>query len=243
MAIMYRTINFNVRERDVNLNDFIRPATVLDYFQDIAGIHATELGVGFKPMLDLKLYWVILYVTFEKIGKMPKFGDVIKVNTWPKMQSKLEFEREYEIRDLNDNLLIKGISNWCVINSETRRLERAEKVKFNGEYYDKSNYDTKCKRKLGLIPNNIIKEYDYKVHMTDLDHNMHLNNARYLDIVYNMMLENGKKDFKKCEIAYISEARLNDIIHVKYFKEDNKDLYLGYVNDELCFEASLELED
>ena len=79
--------------------------------------------------------------------------------------------------------------------------------------------------------------------MTDLDHNLHLNNARYLDIVYNMMIENGKKEIKKCEIAYISEARLDDIIHVKYFKIDNKDCYQGFVNDELCFEAILEMED
>ena len=243
MAIMYKSIDFNVRERDVNLNDNIRPATVLDYFQDIAGMHATELGVGFKPMLDLKLYWVILYVEFERIGKNPSFGEKVRVNTWPKLQSKLEFEREYEIRDLNDNLLIKGISNWCVINSETRRLERAEKVKFSGEYYDKSNYDIKCKRKLNLTPSDVIKEYDYKVLMTDLDHNLHLNNARYLDLVYNMMRENGKKECKKCEIAYISEARLDDIIHVKYFKIDDKDCYQGFVNDELCFEATLELED
>ena len=243
MAIMYKSINFNVRERDVNLNDEIRPATVLDYFQDIAGMHANELGVGFKPMVENNLFWVILYVTFEAKGKIPKFGDVIKVNTWPKMQSKLEFEREYEIRDINDNLLIKGISNWCVINSNTRRLERADKVKFIGEYYDKTNYDTKCKRKLSLIPNEIISEYEYKIHMTDLDHNMHMNNARYLDIIYNMTPENGKKRIKKCEIAYISEARLNDIINVKYFKSDNNDCYQGYVNDELCFEAILELED
>ena len=72
-----------------------------------------------------------------------------------------------------------------------------------------------------MTPSDIISEYDYKVHMTDLDHNLHLNNARYLDIVYNMMIENGKKEIKKCEIAYISEARLDDIIHVKYFKIDN----------------------
>ncbi len=243
MAIMYKTIKFNVRERDVNLNDDIRPATVLDYFQDIAGIHASELGVGFEPMLNLNLYWVILYVTFERVGKTPSFGEQIKVNTWPKLQSKLEFEREYEIRDINDNLVIKGISNWCVINSQTRRLERADKVKFNGEYYDKSNYDTKCKRKLSLKPENILAEYDYKVHMTDLDHNLHLNNARYLDVIYNMFPENGKKNFKRCEIAYISEARLNDIIHVKYFKDGNMDCYQGFVNDELSFEAIIELED
>ena len=243
MALMYRTMNFNVRERDVNLKDEIRPATVLDYFQDVAGIHATELGVGFEPMIEKKLFWVILYVTFEAQGKIPTFGEIIKINTWPKLQSKIEFEREYEIRDQKDNLLIKGISNWCVINSETRRLERADKVTFSGEYYQNSNYTEKCKRRLNLTPTEIIADYNYKVHMTDLDHNLHLNNARYLDVIYNMFPENGKKSLKKCEIAYISEARLNDIINVKYFKDGNKDCYQGFVNDLLSFEAIIELGD
>lgn len=243
MAVMYKSINYNVRERDVNFNDQIRPATVLDYFQDVAGIHATELGLGYEPMIKMNLFWVILYVTFDVVGEMPSFGQTIKINTWPKSQTRLEAEREYEIRDANDNLLIKGISNWCLINSETRRLEKADKLVFPGEYYDKTNYEGKCKRRLGLQPTNITAEYNYKVHLTDLDHNLHLNNARYLDIVYNMFVENGKKKYKKCEIAFISEARLNDIINVKYFKVDNKDCYQGFVNGDLSFEVVLEVEE
>ena len=128
MSIMYKTINFNVRERDVNLNDNIRPATVLDYFQDIAGMHATELGVGFKPMLDLNLYWVILYVEFEKVGKIPHFGEQIKVSTWPKIQSKLEFEREYEIRDLNDNLIIKKNSQFAELHGSVRKTNSSDSI-------------------------------------------------------------------------------------------------------------------
>ena len=243
MAVMYKSINYNVRERDVNLNDQIRPATVLDYFQDVAGIHATELGLGYEPMIKMNLFWVILYVTFDVVGEMPSFGQTIKINTWPKSQTRLEAEREYEIRDANDNLLIKGISNWCLINSETRRLEKADKLVFPGEYYDKTNYEGKCKRRLGLQPTNITAEYNYKVHLTDLDHNLHLNNARYLDIVYNMFVENGKKKYKKCEIAFISEARLNDIVNVKYFKDGNKDCYQGFVNGDLSFEVALEVEE
>ena len=96
MSIMKKEITFNVRERDVNLNDNIRPASVLDYFQDIAGIHADELGVGFEPMIKLNLYWVILYITFERVGKVPSFGEKINVVTWPKVKTRLESEREYE---------------------------------------------------------------------------------------------------------------------------------------------------
>ena len=242
--LMYKKLEFNVRERDVNLNDLIRPATILDYFQDIAGMHADILGVGYKDMLNLNLYWVILYEEFEVINNLPKFGERILVNTWPKTTGRLEAEREYEIRDLNNNLLIKGISNWCVISTDTRKLERMDKVKFNGEYYDKSNYLEKSKRRLNLKLKDVIKEYNYKVLLTDLDHNKHLNNARYLDIIYNMREDLAYKNVKKVEIAFLHEVRYDEIINVKYFKDEfNVDSYIGYVNDTECFEARVIMED
>ena len=99
---------------------------------DLSFIKHIELNEYKKS--ELLAYWIHDYAVYHDeertfdISRSGIFqrGEVIKVNTWPKTQSKLEFEREYEIRDINDNLLIKGISNWCVINSETRRLERAE---------------------------------------------------------------------------------------------------------------------
>ncbi len=244
MSELLKRMVLPIQTKDVNLDDYIRPSSVLDYFQDIAGLHANEIGVGYQDALKKKVLWIILYEKFEVVKRVPKYGEDIVVYTWPKKGDKVFFYREYEIKDINDELLVKGVSTWCLINSETRRIERANKLELEGKYYDKENYPNKMPHHLNLKPTNVILEYQYKVLLTDLDHNEHLNNARYLDIIYNSGVYKGRGHFKDVEIAFIHEAKLNDIITLKYFKnEDNKDSFVGYVNDETIFEAILTMEE
>lgn len=243
MALMYKTINTYVREKDVNLSDNIRPSAILDLFQDIAGIHANELNIGYLDLLKENLYWIVLAWDIKVISRIPKFGEDIKVITWPKVAYRLEFEREFEIRDINNNLLIIGNSDWILMDSVKRKIERANRVEFKGEYYKSNNFSDKMNHRLNLEIDNIDLEYDYKVEVTDLDHNGHLNNARYLDIIYNMDINKAHKSIKSLKISFIHEAMYNEIIHVIHGIKDGFDLYLGYVKDELSFEVMVKLED
>lgn len=240
MAIMLYEDQFQVHTSECDTKDKMRPAAVLDFFQDVASVHAEKLGVGFEDLLKLNLYWVILYEEFEFI-KDVSWLHKVKVRTWPKSRTRLEFEREYELRSMDDELLVKGISNWCVINTNSRKLERGDSVVFNGEYYDYTNYPEKLSRRLKISTENPDKEWDYTVLLTDLDHNLHLNNAKYLDIIYNMHVTD--KRCKKAQIAFVSEAHLNDIIHITYKKTIDGDCYIGTVNDKVCFQAILTMED
>ena len=240
MALMLYEANYAVHTFQADIHDKIRPAAILDFFQDVASINAEQLGVGYHDVLALNLYWVVLYEEFE-ILKDVNWGDRVLVRTWPKSRNRLEFEREYELRSLDNELLCKGISSWCVIDTKTRKLERGENVIFKGEYYDYTNYPEKINRRLKFEIDNPDRVYDYRVLLTDLDHNLHVNNAKYLDILYNMHAT--KKSVKKCRIAFMNEAKLNEIIHIEYKKENNQNYYIGYVNDVVCFMEILDTEE
>lgn len=244
MAIMFLEKKFVIHTTHTDFKDIIRPYAILDFFQDLAGIHAEQIGVGFEDIAKLGYIWVVLYEQYEVLQNLCKYGDEIIVRTWPKPRGRLEFEREYEICDSNGNLIIKGISNWALIDINKRTIAKANDVNFNGEFYQRTNYTDKQKRKLNLKPENIIKEYNHQVVLSDLDHNMHMNNSKYLDILYNMQNINDYKICKKVEIAFIHEAKLNDIINVKYYKdENNRDCYIGFIDDKTCFEAILTTEE
>ena len=240
MAVMLYETKFYVHAVDTDLKDKIRPASVLSYFQDAASVNAVELGVGYHDLLDLNLYWVILYEEFE-ILKDIEWGEVVRTRTWPKSRTRLEFEREYELRNNQDELLVKGISTWCVISTETRRLERGDSVIFKGEYYDYTNYHEKLNRKMKLQITEPDMTYDYKVLYTDLDHNLHLNNAKYLDVIYNMHA-NDKK-VKKVRISFVNEAHVGETLHILYKHEEQGDCYIGLVGSNTCFMAILETEE
>ena len=242
MALMYKSKEITISSADCDKNGLIKPSEVWNHFQDMAGWHAEDLGVGFDDMIAQGLIWVILYEQFVVIKDMPKVNDKVILNTWPKLANKLELEREYEMRDLDGNLLIQGVSNWTLIDVNTRRIARADRITFEGEYYQNCNFKEKQKRKIGLKFDNFIQEYDYKIVDSDIDHNKHLNNAKYLDIIANMNVINDQK-IKRIEISFVHEAYLGNTIHIGYNKDENGNLcFIGTANDNPCFEARYELE-
>lgn len=244
MAEMVKEYEFFVHTNAVDCNDVIKPYVILDYFQDIAAIHADELGVGYDFMKERNLAWVILYQHFE-IMNLPPYLENVNVITWPKPNRRLEFEREYLITDKNNNVCVKGISNWVVIDMENRGLVRTEQIKFNGEYRSFTNYEEKCKRKLNLDKENIEKYFEYRVSYADLDHNGHMNNSKYLNIVFDLLPLYGTKKFiKNVEIAFVKEARYNDVIKIGYYRcSNNEEAYIGFVNEEVCFECLIGVDE
>lgn len=244
MAIMKKEMEFFIQTNSVDINDNIKPASVFDFFQDIAGLHAKEIGVSYETLKKDNLAWVILYESFDIIN-MPPYLEHVVVKTWPKPKGRLEFEREYLMETLDGKSLIKGISNWVAIDLDSRSLVRSDRINYIGEYYDFTNYPNKTKRKIGLDSNKIKDTFTTIVNYDDLDHNGHMNNVRYLTHIFNNYPFDEKKLYcKNVEIAFIKEARWKDNIEIGHYKlEDGKDAYIGKVNNELCFECILTMEE
>ncbi len=235
MSVMYMDKQFYVHQMDCDQYDRIKPSAILGIMGDIAGLHADQIGVGFHDTFKKGLYWVILYEEFEILNDDMKPTDDIIVSTWPtyKDPRRLEYEREVVFTNQKNETLVVARSNWVVIDTVNRNISRAE-LNFNGEYLDKTNYSSKAKRKLNLKLGDVIRTYEHKVLKTDLDHNRHMNNCKYLDIVLNM---SDDIKVRKCEVAFVKEARLGDTIVVKCFKNNDEHCYIGYVDGNVCFEC------
>lgn len=244
MAIMKKEMEFFIQTSAVDVRDKIKPASVFDYFQDIAGLHAKELGVSYETIKKDNLAWVILYETYEVIN-MPPYLDKVIVKTWPKKKGRLEFEREYFMETLEGKPLIKGISNWVLIDINNRTIVRTDRVDYNGEYYEFTNYNEKTKRKIGLDYSKCSDFFESVVTYDDLDHNGHMNNTRYLTHIYNNYdFENRKCYCRHVEISFIKEAKWKDTISIgHYVLEDGRDAYIGKISDEVCFECILTMEE
>ncbi|MDE6656149.1 MAG: hypothetical protein K2J85_04070 [Anaeroplasmataceae bacterium] len=243
MSLMKKTMEFFVHTKDVDFNDVIRPTAILDMFQDLAGLHAEELGVGYLDLKEKNYAWVVLYQQYE-IKKLPPYLERVDLVTWPKPKSRLEFEREYLLKNKEGDTLVQGISNWVIIDLNTRGLVRSDKINFNGEYEAFTNYPEKCKRKLSLDANLITDEFTYEVTLEDIDHNGHMNNARYINIIQNQIFSYGSKSYiKDVEISYVKEAKHKDKIRIGHFKVEDKDALIGFVENDVCFECLIGVEE
>ncbi len=241
MSVMQLEKEFFIHTSMVGKNDYIRPAAILDLFQDMASLHANQIGVGFDDIVKKNYFWIVSSIEFEQLRQFKSIS-YVKVKTWPKEKNRLEYIREFTISDLEGNLLVKGISTWVVIDIATRKLTRGDDIIFNGEYSNETNYPNYRRRKIPLLNDNVIKEWDYKVLATDLDHNGHMNNAKYADIIYNGLFDD--RSVKNLHISFLHEALLNDNIHVSYYKNDsNTNYYIGKIDDKVCFEICMEVND
>ena len=115
---------YYLRTSDFDCRGKIKISSILDLFQDIAGDHAQKIGIGMETMLEKKLIWVLSKLKLQIFGDVGLYSSV-KAKTWPLPPTRIGFIREYLIMDDDGNILIKGTSEWVVVNSETRRFARA----------------------------------------------------------------------------------------------------------------------
>ena len=74
--------SFKITSYQVDFQENIKPTNLMQLFQEAAGNHAAHLGAGYNALLEDKLFWALSRIRVE-IGKLPKWGDEIRIETWP----------------------------------------------------------------------------------------------------------------------------------------------------------------
>lgn len=229
MSIMKHKTNITLYNSYFDLNDALTPKSILNIFQDVASVHAEEIGVGYSDMLAKNLYWVLSRVKFDII-KQPTPNQSVIVETWPLEKGRIDFDRDFLITSTDGEVLIKGTSKWCVIDTVNRSLQRTDNVNYLGEYCSLKNYEDRFNKI--LLPENEPQIcFEHKVAYSDIDHNQHMNNTNYATLVSNAT---NCKSYSHFEINFINECVLNDNIIVKAI--DNEYI-IGYVLDKVAFVA------
>lgn len=154
---------------------FMRPISLMNELQGLAGKHADMLGLGRDICCARGIAWVMtrLYVD---IVDMPRANDKLIYTTWPSVSDALRSERDFDIRDETGKLKIRAISQWVLIDLKTRRPVRISEAfpEWTGlsERVWKRDFD-KCSDFVPTQARSIGCRYD------DVDINQHINNAVY----------------------------------------------------------------
>ena len=213
-----------------DLNDNLSTKSILNIFQDVASLHAEDLGVGYLAMLEKNLYWVLIRIKLD-ILKMPEINQTVIVETWPHEKGKVDFDRDLKILSQSGETLVVATSKWCVIDAEKRTLQRTDNIDYNGKCCSDVIYKQGA-QKIFLPKNEFVFKFDYIVQYSDIDHNKHMNNTNYANLVFNAV-EN--KHFTHFEINFNNECVLNDKIQVYTVKDECFEYVVGKVEDKIAF--------
>ena len=89
---------YYLRAADFDKYNRIKPSAILELFQDAAGQHALEIGVGFDDMFARSYLWVLTRIKFKILSNPENYQKVI-IKTWPLAPNRLSYRREYCIEN------------------------------------------------------------------------------------------------------------------------------------------------
>ena len=87
--------NYSVTCGDSDYYKRLKLISLFNYIQNIASLHTKSMGIGIDDIGKVHGFaWVIIRIMVDII-RTPVWNEEIYMETWPSMQKKLEFERDF----------------------------------------------------------------------------------------------------------------------------------------------------
>ncbi len=214
---------FTVRSFDIDKNNNITLNSISEYLQEVAGAHANGKGFGYKQVIDKNLAWILSGIRIE-IDRLPIWDEEITIKTWIVGNNRFASRRDFEWYNKEGKILLKASSNWVLLNTDTRRPQNIDQMKFDVKILeDKTATLSEVKNsRIRFDDNNPMK---HKVLYSELDMIGHMNNTKYIQL----MIDSYKLDFhesnkvKILNINFKSEVKYDDklILSTKEVEENN----------------------
>ena len=212
-----------LRSSDFDCENRLSPTAVLDLFQDIASVHAEELGIGFDSLIKRNLIWVLVRTKYEQYLSPSRFQKV-SVESWPCPPGRAGFSREYLIKNAEGETVIKGSSDWVVLDSVARKIVPAADIYPINDFCPDKNFPERL-RKLPDFEGEDV--YSLTPRFSQLDLNAHVNNTKYANYVLDCETLPRDKKITSLQIDYRKEVLSGDRIFMKAKREEDSLLYKG----------------
>ncbi len=219
--------DFSIRSYHVDVNRKLTLPKLCSFFQEIAGNHTVACGVGWDVLQRENVFWVLSRLKID-VNKYPEWRDKITIRTWSNGLVGLMAVRHFQVLDESGNVLITAISLWLMVNTETRRLVRADDFMREFPVNTKRLYDENP-GKIKALKEPVSFE-PVRVSFTETDMNRHMNNVSYIERIinsygYDFLLEKSIKHF---EINFLKEAVPGDMLKVQKQSVENE-IYLNSI--------------
>lgn len=217
-----------------------RASALQGFLIDAAVVHARALGVGDRD-LQRGIVWMLSRIGF-RLKRPIRYGETINVSTWHRGPEGAAMTREFWITGA-DGTVGHAASLWLLYDRDKGRLLRPGEVAIPGLETDPPEAVPFMLDKI-KAPERMESLPTYRVSYTDIDLNEHLNNARYVDLCCNAVLDDGRRAYvQDFLITYRREVRLGQTVEMfRAPQQDGKIYICGVLDGKTCCEATAGLE-
>ena len=171
------TRTLKVRLSEVDPLALLKVQSLFDWFQDVGCEHAAQLGMSAAELLVKDFTWVLLKYQV-RIARYPFWNEEVTITSWRSPLNDLYDLREFRVTDVRGETLITGNSAWVIMDFNTRKPTRLSRC-----------LDASLRSNMGQIPDSFERilpvkapqhSTDFRVRISDLDFNRHVNNSIYI---------------------------------------------------------------
>jgi acyl-ACP thioesterase len=209
MQPIYRQ-EFKIDPTAVDCFDRLKPSRLLLFAQEIAGLHCDQISMTYDQLADQGLFWAVIRNRVQ-ITRLPKSGETIILETWPMPTTRTAYPRSTVAFDEQGNELFRSISLWVLMDRSTRSMIVPGK---SGVIVEGTLRGMELDTPRSLLPKPLPQKSCRSVCFGDLDVNGHMNNARYLDWVMDLLPSAFHKNhtLRDMTLCYLNEAREGQLL-------------------------------
>ncbi len=221
MKVYERIYPVNIFNTD--LTGRLSAGGLFNFFEDIAGRHALELGWGRDNLLSNGVFWALSRMVV-KIERLPQSLEEVTLRTWPRGTEAIFALRDLEMYDASGNRLAGASSSWVIVDYNTRKAQRPDRAlsNLNTLFPDERATEANA-RKIPALPAGDHELTRLKVKLDDIDVNRHVNNARYIHWAVNCydpeFISTHTPD--TIEVNYIADGHQNEMINILTGQSDD----------------------
>lgn len=215
---------YNLRAADFDRWSKLRPSAIMDLFQDIAGRHANELGIGLEALPKKNTVWILVKLRF-RVLKDAHMYQRVRVRTWPLPPERIGYVREYVIADENGESIVEGSSEWVLMDFSSRKIVRIEDLYPLEEFYEKRNYDDRFPRLRNFEAEGNV--FSFTPPFSDFDMNGHVNNTKYANFVFDAISPKEPFAFREFQMDFHREVLPGEKLNIILGSQDNSILARG----------------
>ena len=159
----------------------LRPSSFFDLAQQLAVRGATELGASDFVLHERGLGWILVRNAIH-FDAYPTISEPVKLETWHSGVRGPYFTRDYRMVSKDGKSMVRATSSWVLMDIATRSIAKPDCIA------DVFPMEAQCSERAlqpdapkVIFPKDAVKE-DAGVHIvkyTDIDYNLHANNAKY----------------------------------------------------------------
>ncbi|MGI6151178.1 MAG: acyl-[acyl-carrier-protein] thioesterase [Christensenellales bacterium] len=205
-ALVYREDHV-LLDRDTDCFGCLKPASAALLMQHLAEAHASRYGNGRNDLLKTGAVWVLAR-TKARFSRLPKAGERLELVTWPGKLLRNLFPRYYAFQAKGERIG-SAVTLWMLVDATTHLPTSPEKhqIFVTGEPVFPPPFEHPVRiREQGEPLYSLRRRCCY----SDLDHNQHMNNARYLEWICDIL--QPARTPVGFQVNFLSEIREKDEI-------------------------------